>query len=571
MFLNSKACIVETASLQKTSLGDILDGIAVDVADHRQDKWFGVFITALRTFHSLFGHTAVPEEFVVPQSSLTWPQEAWGLHLGQIISRSHDTKKIYKEQVKNSQQELQKVAPLIATFAYLHPQDTIPWGFGWGFTIPSEEPWPENVWGVDLGFIVQWNLSRLETIERDWKDQVLVANEVYQYENGNKILRDKFVVPHRSPWPYKTWGRELRHILTCVQIGRHYGGRAALANFHANEVCAVLDEESEQWKKTIFPALHLFAMVFGHCSVSEDFVVPSESPWPKQIFKLQLGSIVADIEKNGMYFAEVGLNADRLETFGFRYKLADAPWETHIAPLMKMYASEYPHMILPEDFVVPPKRPWPEERYGLRLGKIISWSARFAWDHDEAEWKEREMPENSILAGGYGYCRVPERFKVPNEHPWPKQMWGLRMKIYLRQLNRRGDLFLPGGRASTGEKSFGFVFKLASEGISCGKPKAKEYRADVKQIGGVNSPKPESYLGKRELNCSRQEGWIGTYSPKSRKERIQRFLLKREKRVWVKEVKYNVRKNFADKRLRVQGRFVPREDEKTIRELLNFT
>jgi len=56
--------------------------------------------------------------------------------------------------------------------------------------------------------------------------------------------------------------------------------------------------------------------------------------------------------------------------------------------------------------------------------------------------------------------------------------------------------------------------------------------------------------------------WVGAYSPQSRKIRIERFLAKRNHRVWVKKVKYDVRKNFADSRLRVKGRFVMKEDHR---------
>ena len=65
----------------------------------------------------------------------------------------------------------------------------------------------------------------------------------------------------------------------------------------------------------------------------------------------------------------------------------------------------------------------------------------------------------------------------------------------------------------------------------------------------------------------KQSGYIGAYSPEARKLRIQRFNEKRHRRVWTKKVKYDVRKNFADSRLRVKGRFVKKEDEELMREL----
>ena len=62
--------------------------------------------------------------------------------------------------------------------------------------------------------------------------------------------------------------------------------------------------------------------------------------------------------------------------------------------------------------------------------------------------------------------------------------------------------------------------------------------------------------------------FMGAYSRESRKERIQRFIDKRNRRVWTKKVKYDVRKNFADSRVRVKGRFVKKEAEDVLRQLL---
>ena len=73
------------------------------------------------------------------------------------------------------------------------------------------------------------------------------------------------------------------------------------------------------------------------------------------------------------------------------------------------------------------------------------------------------------------------------------------------------------------------------------------------------------------LHVDGPEGWVGAYSPDSRQLRVTRFLEKRNHRVWVKKVKYDVRKNFADSRLRVKGRFVKKEDEMLMRELMSLT
>merc|ERR1712127_425250 len=102
---------------------------------------------------------------------------------------------------------------------------------------------------------------------------------------------------------------------------------------------------------------------------------------------------------------------------------------------------------------------------------------------------------------------------------------------------------------------------------------------DVKEIvSGTGRPRslsdPNLTIGLDEHGLMHVDGppdWVGAYSPESRKIRIDRFLAKRNHRVWVKKVKYDVRKNFADSRLRVKGRFVKKEDELLVRDLMSLT
>ncbi|GMH74066.1 hypothetical protein TrLO_g9758 [Triparma laevis f. longispina] len=58
-----------------------------------------------------------------------------------------------------------------------------------------------------------------------------------------------------------------------------------------------------------------------------------------------------------------------------------------------------------------------------------------------------------------------------------------------------------------------------------------------------------------------KNGHIGIYSPSERSALIAKHLMKKEKRCWRKKVRYGCRKNLADRRMRVKGRFVKREDD----------
>ncbi|KAL7538929.1 hypothetical protein ACHAWF_006250 [Thalassiosira exigua] len=60
-----------------------------------------------------------------------------------------------------------------------------------------------------------------------------------------------------------------------------------------------------------------------------------------------------------------------------------------------------------------------------------------------------------------------------------------------------------------------------------------------------------------------QNGRIGIYTPAERAAIIRKFRAKRARRVWNKKIRYNCRKNLADRRMRVKGRFVKRSVEAT--------
>ena len=56
-------------------------------------------------------------------------------------------------------------------------------------------------------------------------------------------------------------------------------------------------------------------------------------------------------------------------------------------------------------------------------------------------------------------------------------------------------------------------------------------------------------------------GRVGIYTKQQRTEIMNRYRLKRTNRCWKKTVRYDCRKNLADTRLRIKGRFVRRDSE----------
>jgi len=61
---------------------------------------------------------------------------------------------------------------------------------------------------------------------------------------------------------------------------------------------------------------------------------------------------------------------------------------------------------------------------------------------------------------------------------------------------------------------------------------------------------------------------IGAYTPHERRRLLLKFREKKTKRSFTKKVKYMKRKALAENRLRIQGRFIRKEDEHLYAHLL---
>ena len=64
--------------------------------------------------------------------------------------------------------------------------------------------------------------------------------------------------------------------------------------------------------------------------------------------------------------------------------------------------------------------------------------------------------------------------------------------------------------------------------------------------------------------------FVRRYTQDERKAKIAKYLEKRKRRVWRTKIEYDVRKDFANSRLRVRGRFVRKEDEQLLKEIMSM-
>ncbi|KAI9998278.1 hypothetical protein PInf_002653 [Phytophthora infestans] len=130
------------------------------VWDHSFTEWNDRVFPALKTFKRKTGHGHVRKDFVVPSTD-SWPVKSHGLKLGIVISNIRAYSYYFDRIVRNMDKlgavgfDLQiarvkwdqRVEPMLATFERLHGHRNVPSDF----IVPSEAPWQNRDWGVQLG------------------------------------------------------------------------------------------------------------------------------------------------------------------------------------------------------------------------------------------------------------------------------------------------------------------------------------------------------------------------------------------------------------------------------------
>ena len=85
----------------------------------------------------------------------------------------------------------------------------------------------------------------------------------------------------------------------------------------------------------------------------------------------------------------------------------------------------------------------------------------------------------------------------------------------------------------------------------------------------TETPRFPNPLNKESVGQSRKSNAIGKISAEERRKKIDKYRLKKQRRIWKKKVSYKCRKLLADKRIRIKGRFITKEESERVKGLLN--
>ncbi|KAG2814743.1 hypothetical protein PC129_g15218 [Phytophthora cactorum] len=292
-----------------------------------QFKWDHYVLPSLQTFKKLYGNTDVPYYFVVLERGESWPKLAWGKRLGLTVTVMR-VGRAYASQMAGSKEELEKLEFCFSTIA-----------------------------------------------ERDWTEKILPSFRIHQREFGHCIIGRGFKVPSCHPWPTKAWEMPLGHIANNVRMGRTYVEQVSRDKEILVTVGFAWNRDKGVWNQQIIPGIRGYAEVFEKGHIPQRFVVPSEEPWPRSTWGMQIGAVLNRIWHNGTYLGYFGRDADKLDAWGVNLKLSTRAWEKRIVPLLDIYATQSGSdggEGIPDDFVIPSETLWPEEVWGLRLGLMVA-------------------------------------------------------------------------------------------------------------------------------------------------------------------------------------------------------
>jgi hypothetical protein len=433
---------------------------------------------------------AIPIKFVVPHDSPDWPQELWGLKLGEkACNILHGYYAEYQDEfdalgltskLGPTDLRAQRIIQAVKTYKRLH---AIPDGGGvaipGNFVVPHDSSeWPQELWGMKLGAVTcgilhsgfyeeyrdrfdELGLSAKYPSIEDRVRDILLALKTYKRvhgipDGGQVMIPVSFVVPHDSPdWPQELWGLKLGSRTNCIL---HHGDYAQYrGEFDALGLTTKLGPIDDRAQRIIL-ALKTYKSVNNipensSLAVPTNFVVPRDNAdWPQELWGMRLGETARSILVEDTY-SEYRQEFDRLG-LAFKYGTVDDRLRNMILAV-KTYKRVHAipdgdKVVIPIKFVVPTdSSAWPQELWGMKLGCIVGGifnGGHFREHRNKLQelgvcprlgsWEER-VRKFLLAVETYRKVRrippdrqvfVPYYYIVPHGSPdWPQELWDMKL------------------------------------------------------------------------------------------------------------------------------------------------
>ncbi|OQR86676.1 hypothetical protein ACHHYP_10271 [Achlya hypogyna] len=334
------------------------------------------------------------------------------------------------------------------------------------FVVPDAEPWPVAARGTtvvpffmraayEAGTLAPEVVHELANLNFVWRQRDhlwqrnLAAFDQYRAINGHLDVPIDFTVAAED----EAWPKDLRGLPLGMVV--HSLRQQALKDKLPQAKRAVLEEmgfawraQESLWERKLL-ALTTYNKVYGNLKVPRQFVVPVHDGWPRQVWHLRLGDIVAALRHHHARLPPAKKRA--LDALGFVWDYLEAEWARKLLAL-RTFKTLYGHTDVPHSFVVPEDDlEWPQEVWELELGcavanlrtddlsddrKAALDDLGFAWRYRESEWLRKELALKRYREL-FGDLDVPRNFLVPrDDKAWPERLWWMPLGQIVRQIRR---------------------------------------------------------------------------------------------------------------------------------------
>ena len=219
---------------------------------------------ALDRYKELYGDLLIPSSFCVPNSSVAWPQELWGMKLGHTVTS-----------IRRGKSYVSMKEELISMGFDFKPQRV------------------HIFYGYDL---------------------VKIALLQYKKCYGDMLVISSFRVPYDDRWALKTHGMKLGSVAKSIRGGKCYAEMRDELQMIGFDFTA--QSRGPYGYESVKIALLKHQELYGDMLVKTKFNVPDEDDeWPCDLWGMKLGQLVSSIRRGKSY----AYKRDDLESIGFDF------------------------------------------------------------------------------------------------------------------------------------------------------------------------------------------------------------------------------------------------------------
>lgn len=288
--------------------------------DDDEAEWKAIY-AAFRLYKAAFGDLKVPQRFVVPNMK-PWPKAAHELKLGKVVAEMRATGKYLTPERRQALEQLgfvwqlrskepqqvswQQVQLAYQTYHTIYGnEDDIPNTF----TVPAQEPWPQEAQGMPLGRF--WPVVRDTVLPQNVKARRAFEQLGYSLEksNTNHDDTDKETVKTDSP-KRSTQTNTKNPIAVTAPAG---------SNNSSSEDSQTATTNDARFQ-IVYAALQTYKAIHGDLLVPQPFTIPSDDDtWPEQTWGLRLGARVNAIRSQGSFVNNNPERRQMLDQLGFAW------------------------------------------------------------------------------------------------------------------------------------------------------------------------------------------------------------------------------------------------------------